>query len=364
MSAKELFPVIIASGSPYEIGFTHGKEGKKQVDVSISTYKSMFLDYSNITWDAALSYAKTFIPVINEYDPDYMQEIQGIADGSGYRLEEILALNVRSEIVLQGSQIGAPPADGCTSFVFTPEFTQNGDTIFGQNWDWKLTEQAGLIIIHIRQQNKPDVTMVTEAGIIGKIGYNSAGIGICLNALASDKKVPGKVIPLHIAMRGMLDQWTLVDMVRATTQVNLACCAHFMIASSKGEGMSLEIGPADFDALYAEDGWLAHTNHFITPRLSYVKDTSRIAFPDTLQRLGRLRKMIKGLGRKVSIHDIKAMMADHTAYPSSICRHENLHEPAGKRIGTLFSIIMDLERGEMYFAPGCPCINDYTLMKF
>ena len=53
-------------------------------------------------------------------------------------------------------------------------------------------------------------------------------------------KVEGKVLPLHIAMRGMLDSRTLSDMIRATTCMNLSCCAHYMIASSKGEGVSLE----------------------------------------------------------------------------------------------------------------------------
>lgn len=364
MLNKDLFPIIIASGAPYEIGLTHGREAKKQIDVSIDTYKAMFWDYSQIKWEAACNYAKTFIPTINEYDADYMEEIKGIAEGSGYKIEEILALNVRSEIVLQGAQINSSSAGACTSFVFTPQATETGSTLLGQNWDWKMTEQAGCIIMHIKQAVKPDITMITEAGIIGKIGYNSAGIGVTLNALASDMKVSGKVLPLHIAMRGMLDSQTLSDMIRATTCMSLSCCAHYMIGSSKGEGISLEVGPSDFDILYAEEGWLAHTNHFITPRLMYVKDTTRISLPDTFQRLGRFRTMVRALDHKVKIADIKNMMQDHTSYPDSICRHEDLLEPEGKRLGTIFSLIMDLEREEMYFAPGNPCNTEYHLIKF
>ena len=36
----------------------------------------------------------------------------------------------------------------------------------------------------------------------------------------------------------------------------------------------------------------------------------------------------------------------------------------GKRLGTIFSLIMDLEREEMYFAPGNPCNTEYHLIKF
>ena len=132
MINKELFPIIIAYGTPYEIGLIHGREAKKQVDISISTYKAMFWDYSGIRWEDACNYARTFIPTINEYDPDYMEEIRGIADGSGYGIDEILALNVRSEIVLQGSQINSSNTDGCTTFVFTPKVTEGGKTLLAK----------------------------------------------------------------------------------------------------------------------------------------------------------------------------------------------------------------------------------------
>ena len=136
MINKNLFPIITASGTPYEIGLIHGREAKKQVEISINTYKAMFWDYSHIRWEDACSYARTFISTINEYDPDYMEEIRGIAGGSGYGTDEILALNVRSEIVLQGGQISSN-TDGCTTFVFTPMVTETGTTLLGQNWDWK-----------------------------------------------------------------------------------------------------------------------------------------------------------------------------------------------------------------------------------
>lgn len=365
MLNKHLFPVIHASGTPYEIGFAHGQGAKEQIRYSLDTYRAMFWDYSSISWEKACRYARTFIPAINAYDPDYMEEIRGIAEGSGYTVDDILALNVRSEIVFQSAQVEDAPTDGCTAFVFTPEMTENGHLLIGQNWDWKGSIQQGCIILHIWQNgSKPDITMVTEAGIIGKIGFNSAGIGICLNALGSSMKAEGQTIPLHIAMRGVLDSTTLSDAIRASTKMPLACSAHFMLGSANGEGVSVEMGGGDFDVAYAEEGFLAHTNHFIHPRLNYVPDTTKTALPDSFLRLGRMRTMVKNLGHKVSVLDIKEMMKDHRSFPDSICRHDDVLEPEAKRLCTVFSIIMDLEREEMYFSPGCPCSCEYHLMKF
>lgn len=365
MLNKHLFPHILCSGTPYEIGLAHGKGAKELIRYTVATYKAMFWDYSGISWERACKYARTFIPVIDEYDPDYMEEIRGIADGSGYSLDDILALNVRSEIVFQGGQVEDAPTDGCTAFVFTPDMTESGRLIIGQNWDWKESIRGGCVVLHIRQEgNKPDITMVTEAGIIGKIGYNSAGIGICLNALGSSMRAEGKTIPLHIAMRGVLDSTTLSDAIRASVRMPLACSAHFMLGSANGEGVSLEMGAGDFDIAYATDGFLAHTNHFFHPRMDHVKDTTRVSLPDSFLRLGRIRKLVKHLGRKVSVSDIKTMMKDHISYPDSICRHDDVLEPEALRLCTVFSIIMDLEREEMYLAPGSPCCSEYHLIKF
>lgn len=61
-----------------------------------------------------------------------------------------------------------------------------------------------MVMMKIRQKNgKPDIFMVTEAGIIGKTGFNSAGICLYLNALSTNQAPKG--LPLHLAMRGT---WT------------------------------------------------------------------------------------------------------------------------------------------------------------
>lgn len=364
MIRKDLYPVIECSGSPFEVGKAQGVQAKAQIDVTIETYKTMFRDYADIEWTKAKAYARTFIPAITAYDPEIMEEIRGVAEGSGYDLEDILALNVRSEIVMQGAQVRA--MDGCTSFAFMPRMTATRETWIGQNWDWKLSQKPGMVILHIRQAQatKPDVTVVTEAGIVGKIGCNSAGVGVCLNALGSDKVVEGQVLPLHIALRGVLNSVTLSDAIRAAGTMNLSCCANFTMASASGQAVCMEIGPGDVGVAYAEDGYCAHTNHFYTPRMVNVRDTGRVAFPDTYLRLGRVHDYVRQIDGKVTIAHIKDMLRDHVGHPDSICRHEDELEPAEKRMCTLFSIIMVLDRGEMYLAPGSPCTYDYNLYKF
>ena len=355
------FPYLRVEGSPYEIGFAHGEKGRESIRTSIECYRGMFWDYSGIDWESAKKYALTFIPAIKNYDPDIMEEIRGIADGSGFELSEILALNVRSEIVLQGSQVTAKLDGGCTSCAFMPYKTESGDVLLAQNWDWKAIAKGALIVLEIHQANKPDILMITEAGIVGKIGFNSAGVGVCLNALGSDKRWDGETIPLHIALRGVLNSHTLADAIENAGRVPLACCANFMMAGASGQVITVEIGPGEIDVIYPDErGYVTHTNHFYGPRTAHIRDTGRMAFPDTYLRLGRIADLLREKkDKKIAVADIQEILRDHVGWPDSICRHEDLREPEGRRCQNNFSIIMDLSKREMLYSPGCPCTFDY-----
>lgn len=73
------------------------EEKQKQVDISISTYKAMFWDYSGIRWEDACNYARTFIPTINSMIPTiWRRSVE--SHGPVMESTRSLALNVRSEI--------------------------------------------------------------------------------------------------------------------------------------------------------------------------------------------------------------------------------------------------------------------------
>lgn len=352
---NQRFPTIYAEGTPYKLGYIHGSEAKKQILVSIATYKAMFEDYSNIAWDDAITAAKKYVAIITDYDEALLEEMHGVADGADVNFEDILALNARSEIVLTGKYL-----EGCTSLAFKPEMTDVGDTIIGQNWDWKSTQKDAFIMLKLKQKNKPNVIMLTEAGIIGKIGFNSAGLGLCINALASNKNPVG--LPFHLALRGILNSRTICDAIRFIGNVGVACPAHFLIGHKNGEVVTIESVPEDFDVIYGSNNYITHTNHFISSRFTTIKDTGKLIFPDTFVRLGRANRLIGNLNRRVTYDDIKTIFSDHIEYPNSICRHEDENVSMGMRMSTVFSIIMNLGKMEMEFCLGQPCVNKYTLL--
>ena len=356
----ENFPIAEITGTSYEIGYQEGSLFKEKVAGTIQCYREMFKDYSNLEWERAKELSTRFIDVIREYNPDYLEEIRGVAEGSGFSFEDILALNCRSELVFVGNEMDKADG-GCTSIGINSGAGKEGDAFLAHNWDWKPSQRNNMIMLKIRQKNgKPDIFMVTEAGIIGKTGFNSAGLCLYLNALSTDQAPPAG-LPLHMAMRGILDCTNLTDALAAATKFHLGCCANFMIGHKNGECVDIEIENEEFDVLYPRDGILVHTNHFISPLLPIRprRDTCKQKFTDTFIRLGRADRLIREKGKDISETDLMEVLRDHVEYPSCICRHEDVRLPEELRMGTVFSMIVNLTKGKIYFCKGNPCETSY-----
>lgn len=355
----EHFPYIEIEGNSYEIGFQEGKNFKDRIKNSVDCYKKMFMDYSNLEWERAKELSKKFIPIITEYDADYIEEIRGVAEGSGFEFEDILALNCRSELVFVGKEFDKVDG-GCTSIGISECAGLNGNSYAAHNWDWKTSQKSSMIMMKIKQKNgKPSIFMVTEAGIIGKTGFNSEGLAVFLNALSTNQAPKG--LPLHMAMRKIMDCSTLSEAIKEVTKMPLGCCANFMLGHKNGECVNIEIENEEFDVLYPKDGIIVHTNHFVSPRLPTLsrKDTTKYKLTDSFIRLGRAYKLLRKKGFDIDEKEIMSVLKDHVEYPNSICRHNNLKIDEGLRMGTIFSMIVNLTQGKILFCEGNPCENDY-----
>ncbi len=127
---------ITCSGTPHEIGLTHGIAAKLHIQRCISFYRALFLKKCNLTWIEAQTLALKFNPLLLKHYPHFVEEMQGVAKGAEVKYEEILALNVRTEIAFGSESDKVGFSDGCTVLSWNAEREEYG--LLGQNWDWHL----------------------------------------------------------------------------------------------------------------------------------------------------------------------------------------------------------------------------------
>ena len=181
--------------------------------------------------------------------------------------------------------------------------------------------------------------MMTEAGIIGKIGLNSASVGVTLNAIRA-RGVTFTNLPCHLALRTVLNSPSRAAAVHALTTVGVASACHITVADAAAGGLGLECSAADVVPLpMSAPGVCTHANHFVAAHADGVEDAN--ALPDSPARLARIRTLVARQAEaevEPGFEVVERLLRDEDGYPGSICRAAT----AKSSLETLFSVCMDL----------------------
>ena len=354
-SGGRTVPLIEVAGTPRDCGLQYGAVARDLIASNLNTYLNAFHAELGLTPDEIYAHATRYVPLIDAYDPDTLAEMRGLADGAEVPFEAVVALNARTELL---NTLRAPHADdGCTSFAVLPAASVRRHTLIGQNWDWKPAVGPATILVRSRRGDDPAVLTLTEAGLLAKIGFNEAGIGLVTNFLLSDRRRFG--MPIHVTRRKVLATRSLEAAIAAITDVERAQSANYLLGSADGRAVNVEAWPEARALLEPEDGVLAHANHF--RRLTDDRqDLGRDIYPDSAWRDGRLRHLLSERAGSIEPAFCQACLADHAEHPHSICRHVSENDPAAVQIETLGSVVIDLDERIMDFCAGPPCSSEFV----
>ena len=356
---KPQVPVISVRGKPFERGQQYGSQAQALIKKNLELYFDLWRSLWGAKRPDVLKHCKALGPVIGEYDAEILEEMQGIARGAGLSLEEIVALNARYEMVFAQTAV-ATAGGGCTSIAAMPAVTGNGHTLLGQNWDYKERFQGLSVVLEVEREGGPGIVMHAEAGTVGHKGMNSAGLGICLNALVSSRDRFEVTTPFLIVGRAVLHADSFSRAVKAVLNAKVTVSFNFLIAHRDGEAIDLEVSPLDVGFLHPDNGVLTHSNHFIAMNnRPDMVDLFKATAPDTLFRAERARRLIEVERGKVDVGSFQRVFSDHFSYPNSICRHVDTREEEPRHLATLSSAIMDLTARAFYLTEGTPCQNAY-----
>ncbi|KAI0596918.1 acyl-coenzyme A:6-aminopenicillanic acid acyl-transferase-domain-containing protein [Biscogniauxia sp. FL1348] len=330
---------IHCTGTPYEIGLAHGTQARSQIDSSIRFYASLFRKSYAMYWVDVAREAGWYVAPLERLAPRYLAEVRGVAVGAGVTFLDVLALNVRTEIALRlftssTSTSARPPSDGCTSLGWLAD---DGTSFLGQNWDWQAEQAPNLIVCHVSQPGTgiPDFVMVTEAGIVGKIGFNARGVGCCLNALQC-RGLNFSRLPIHFALRRVLESESRAAAIAAIQAVGVAGSGHILVADATTGATGLECTSKWVKELPMDERRrVCHSNHLLLDKAD-VDEPPWLA--DSPARLARMRELTAA-SQPTSLESVFEVFKDTEGYPTSINRQ---HVEGKSSIETLFTIVMDL----------------------
>ena len=353
MTSPSFFPLIDVGGSPYERGRQHGTAVPERVARSIALYRGQ-LEKRGVSEQRLKTLAQAMVPVIENYDADYLQELRGIADGAGVALEDVVVINCRTEMMFGHAEIARARAgldDGCTALVVLPEASANGKLLHAHNWDWREECVDTGIVVRMRRDDGPDLLMFTEAGSLARHGFNSAGVSLSGNFLTCelDYQRPAEV-PLVLVRRKMLEATNICNAMKVLWASRRFCSNNLMLAQAQGEAIDLECAPDEIFWVTPENGLLVHANHWIsTPARCKLIDKGLAANPDSIYRQRRVETALQRAQGKVEWDRIKAILADDFCAPDGVLREP---KPASfdSISATVATTLMEPASGVMWIA--------------
>ncbi len=165
---EDRIPLVVVWGTPYEMGRRQGELVKEDARVLIDTFLTLVQKadperFNDSNLDAAW---KSVEP---HTDPRFIEELKGLAEGTGIPLEKLIRAHVMPVI-----------ADySCSGIAAWGNATQNGHLYQTRNLDWDMhvkAQEHPCIVVYLPDEGTPHAN-ITFAGCIGcNTGMSAAGI--------------------------------------------------------------------------------------------------------------------------------------------------------------------------------------------
>ena len=366
--------VVELSGTARERGRIHGEIGKPLIANLVKSWRADLGNFGQnsetavpIDPDAYLGefFSQTkYLSAIERWTPDLLEEVRGIAEGSGQTFENILGLQLMDEEWLFGLSQGlAKPTTKCTAFGVPNQ--ENGLSYAGQNMDIGSWVDGSQVLLRVMPtETAPEALAFSIAGNIGLNGLNASGLGITCNTLAQlNYSIDG--LPVAFIVRAILAKKSIDEAEDFLRSIAHASGQNYIL-SSHGDMRCFECCGTSVVRYAPEEnqGRVFHSNHpLVNKDESEIAELTRTRLHNTQARLASICTRLGDTTQTLTLDDIKAALAAHDDPENPVSRNTNNE---GSSIGfTAGSFIYELGAvPRLHLAAGPPCETAFEIFEF
>jgi isopenicillin-N N-acyltransferase-like protein len=348
---SEPLQIIKAKGSHKEMGRQIGEAFREQIkhhlvntkELINSAYATLELD-----WEGARMQGRKYIPFAQEKYPEYVDELFGLSEGANVDFDDVSVVNALEAVTMDALHLSK-----CTTMAVSETNTADGHVLIGHNEDWIPEDEPDVYLIHGEPDKDPPFLAMTYGALLPNIGFNAYGIAQCCDSVYPNDSRIG--IPRLVVSRAVLAARTPSEAIRHALIPRRAAGYNHLLAHESGEIYSVEVSARKFAILYAQDGYMVHTNHYLDSTMQMIEYE-----PDEListrVRYLRANRLLRESDQH-TIKSIQAIQRDHINFPDSICNHADNDMDPLNREKTVNSMVIDLTAKAMHIAWGNPCVN-------
>jgi isopenicillin-N N-acyltransferase like protein len=354
------FVHVQARGSYRDLGRAVGEAARDQVRASVAFFQDGFATMTGgrLTFAQAELEARAYEAHARRWVPDLVEELEGLAEGSGVPFSQLLVLNCGEEFTSTEPVTGeAPGSDGpaaggdhCTAVAVAA----GGRHVVGHNMDWYVIDAVNNVLFDLTPPDGTRLMGFAGAPYLVMLGMNVHGVGNVSNSVHSNDNRVG--VPNAFVRRWSLEARTLEEArARGLLAARARGTNHFF-ADLDGRLWDVETSAtASVFVDHSDAGRMAHTNHYAAAAMgpyegdSHEESSVRLAMAERLLADGLARgdDPVDLVGRVLRCHD--------PGPGEAICAHPDRGLPEAEQGMTVGSMVCDLDERRLYVCAGPPC---------
>ncbi|WP_322799315.1 C45 family peptidase, partial [Thermoflexus sp.] len=319
---EETIRVLWLTGSPRERGRQHGRAAAPW----IHRYWAELVAEATVRAARPLSlhelsqWLQERAALALEKAPDLALELEGMAEGAGVPWEAVLGLNFYEEIadlVHERGRPARPVGSRCSAVVLPPDRTATGRMLLAQTWDG--ADWWGDPWLFLVEEHGIRMAYLADAGTLGGVGVNSAGIGSVHTGVTLRVHPPG--LPYTFIARRILRCRSVEEAVQVATEAPSTAGCHYIVSDGV-QGVDIEMA-GTVSATRPLEGIWATCAHF--EAYECVVQQWMPEVPASRHRVERLKAQAAARFG-VRPPDLFEILADHVPGPggATVCRHPDL----------------------------------------
>ncbi len=331
------------SGSYYEIGLQIG-EKLKQVRIEIEKYTNE--PYPPMFSSEKLKLAMKFEEEVQKYAPELLEEMKGIADGSGLGYNTLVAYDF-TPYRLQPS---------CLVMAISAEHTQNRLPVLASNHEWIEEDSKFLTLCYTKPKNKLESFGFTFAGItVSRYGgINEAGLALSTVTASFENSGPG--VMFNVATRWILDNCKTTDeAVAFLRKIPKTWGIVYLIIDKNNNIAKVESHRKKTKITNVEEGFELVTLRFDSPEMEPYNQIDEYDATLYYPRAKYLKNWFEQHKGKITESLMIDALKDHE---HSMCYHDPNAFSFGTK-GICWSYILTIGKDDALVCTGPPCKNEF-----
>jgi hypothetical protein len=343
------FPFFEFAGTPYDLGRGQGESLREGIHRQLTEALETASRQGGLSRQEALDWAMEQLPKIEAVGGvAWVDELRWLAEGARISLAEAAALQVRPGT-------GFMP-EGCTSLGVSGDGSAKGLPLGAQNRDLVPAYRGRMCVLLLRPRGRPALLMHSVPGEMGGVGMNAHGVAVFANSLWPRAGRSWQAPP--ITRRAILECASADDAADRVRRMHGPAIGSYLVIDAAGRVRNLEILPQALAVIARDRGAFAHANHCLDATLQ-PHEVEKLPSPGSPGRCARMQTLLDGAAGRITVEEIKRMLADHASRPEPICRHAT----TATEWETTSALIAEPASRTLHLSYGPPCEGRFAIYR-